>query len=254
MKLADLQRDFRSWLVDASDDSARRLGDDAMPGLSVYQNNYRAQLIGCLEEAFPQVRTWMGEDAFLSASITHINSNPPRAWTLDAYSGNFVKTLIGLFPDNPDLHELAWIENALSDAFVAPDAEPLPPKTLSCIDWDSARLSLTPSLMTRAATTNAESIWSALWGKKEPPESEMLGEPHGLVVWRRGYTCSLKQVDGLELGALVALRENGSFATLCDGLVERLGEADGVAKAGTLLANWIGNELIVGVEQAQIQA
>ena len=35
--------------------------------------------------------------------------------------------------------------------------------------------------------------------------------------------------------------------TLCEFLVERLGEDEGISRAGELLAGWIGSELIVGV-------
>jgi hypothetical protein len=248
MMLAELQQDFRSWLVAASGESAIRLGGGGMAGLSVYQNNYRAQLVGCLEEAFPQLKAWLGDDAFLSASITHIDNHPPRSWTLDAYASDFWITLSGLYPDNPDVNELAWIENALSDAFVAPDARPLSVESLAMIDWDSARLRLTPSFMSRAATTNAESIWSALWEGVPPPEGEMLAHPGGLIVWRRQFISCLRQVDALEHEALLHLQENGHFAALCDMLVERLGNTDGVAKAGELLAGWLGKELIIGVE------
>ncbi len=250
MTLAELQRDFRTWLVSASDDAAARLGTDIMAGLSVYQNNYRAQLVGCLEESFPRVRAWLGDDAFLPAAMTHIDSHPPHAWTLDAYPGYFNETLTALYPDNPDLHELAWIENALSEAFVAADAEPLPIDALASIDWDSARLHLAPSFMSHAATTNAHSIWSALSEQRDVPEGEMLAEAGGLIVWRRQFTSCLKQVDALELEALLHLQENGSFAALCDMLVDRLGDEEGVAAAGTLLAGWLGSELIVGVEEA----
>ncbi len=33
-------------------------------------------------------------------------------------------------------------------------------------------------------------------------------------------------------------------------LVGRPGDTDGAAKAGTLLASWLGNELVIGVEEA----
>ena len=60
----------------------------------------------------------------------------------------------------------------------------------------------------------------------------------------------LKRVDAIEYEALLHLQETASFATLCDMLVERLGDADGVAKAGELLAGWLGSELIAGVDGA----
>nr|GFB56186.1 hypothetical protein [Tanacetum cinerariifolium] len=85
----------------------------AAAGLAVYQNNYRAQLVSCLEHAFPQLRSWLGEEAFRHTAIDHIEHFPPYAWTLDAYAEHFDETLRRRFPENPDIHELAWIEQAL---------------------------------------------------------------------------------------------------------------------------------------------
>ncbi|MFJ3007464.1 putative DNA-binding domain-containing protein [Pseudomonas fluorescens] len=250
MTLAQWQRDFRAWLIDAPDDCATRLGGGSKAGLDVYQNNYRAQLVGCLEEAFPRVRSWIGDELFHNAVITHIDTHPPHDWTLDAYPRGFGKTLAVMFPKNPDLHELAWIESAVSEVFVAADSSPLAIEALSTVDWDTAHLCLTPSLMTRVLTTNAESIWSALWEEAPVPEGSMLPEPCGLIVWRRQVTSRLKQVDALELEALLHLKEHGSFATLCDLLVERLGEEQGISKSGELLASWLASELITGIETA----
>ncbi|MGY2177011.1 HvfC/BufC family peptide modification chaperone [Pseudomonas azotoformans] len=246
MNLAQLQQSFRSWLVNASDESAQALGNHHA-GLAVYQNNYRAQLVGCLEQAFPNLRRWVGEEAFLAASITHIDSHPPHAWTLDAYPEGFYATLKDVFPRNPDVHELAWIESALNEAFVAADAQPLPLEVLAGLDWDTAVLQLTPSLRCHALTTNAEAIWSALWQEAPAPEAVMLEQAGGLLVWRRQFTSRLRQVDALELLAVQQLRADGSFARLCEFLVQRLGEEAGVMQAGEYLAGWLGSELIVGV-------
>jgi hypothetical protein len=247
--LAELQRDFRSWLIGASDEAAIRLGGErAAAGLAVYQNNYRGQLVGCLREAYPQLRAWIGEERFLTAAITHIDNRPPHAWTLDAYGRDFGETLGSLFPHNPDLQELAWLEWALSEAFVAPDAEQLSAEALSAVDWDTARLVLAPSFVGRPVATNAADVWSALSEGRDPPESEMLDAPGGLIVWRQGFVCRFKPVEALEWDALLHLQGDGGFASLCALLVARLGEADGVAKAGALLGDWLGAGLIVGVE------
>uniref|UniRef100_UPI003F4994E8 HvfC/BufC family peptide modification chaperone n=1 Tax=Cupriavidus yeoncheonensis TaxID=1462994 RepID=UPI003F4994E8 len=250
MKLETLQQDFRAWLMTASPDAAGRLGADAAAGLAVYQNNYRAQLIGCLETSFPRVHAWMGDEAFLAAAVAHVDSHPPHAWTLDAYADGFGETLAALYPDNPDLHELAWIEHAMSQSFVSADAAPLPVESLAEIDWDAARLVLAPSLTLRAASTNAQDIWIAMNDDQPPPDSEMLAGAWGLVVWRRQFGCYLRQVDAIERDALLHVQANGRFDALCAWLVERLGEGDGIAKAGELLASWLGNELIAGVEAA----
>jgi hypothetical protein len=250
MTLAELQRDFRHWLVSASDDAASRLGADKSAGLAVYQNNYRAQLVGCLEQAFPQTRAWMGEEAFLYAAVKHIDQHPPQAWTLDAYADHFDVTLRALFPHNPDIHELAWIETALAAAFVAADAAPLPPAELANIDWDHAQLLLSPSLRILEATTNAERLYWAMQEGGERPEGEMLAEPCALIVWRQGFVSCLRSVDLAERDALLQLQASGSFNALCETLVDRLGEDEGVARAGALLANWVGSELITGATVA----
>lgn len=248
MSLAQWQRELRSWLVSASEESAAKLGAAAQAGLPVYQNNYRAQLLGCLEEAFPQVRAWIGAEAFFTAAVTHIDQHPPHAWTLDAYPQGFAATLAMLFPDNPEVHELAWIERALDESFVAADAEPLPMEALASVDWEAACLRLTPSLRTCALTSNAEPIWSALSEGLPPPAPERLDETVGLLVWRRQRVVRLRPVEALEYQALLHLQDNGSFSGLCEWLVERLGETAGIARAGALLASWLAGELITGAD------
>ncbi|HZW20837.1 DNA-binding domain-containing protein [Noviherbaspirillum sp.] len=250
MTLAELQRDFRAWLVSASDESAARLGGGKRAGLAVYQNNYRAQLVGCLEQSFPQVRAWMGAEAFHYAAVSHIDRHPPHSWTLDAYADNFGATLAALFPRNPDIHELAWIEAALTTAFVARDAAPVAAADLANIDWDAARLLLAPSLLTLPATTNAAGIWSALHEGRDRPEAEMLAQPCALLVWRRGFVSRLHTVDMLEHEAILHVQANGSFHALCEMLVGRVGESEGVIRAGAMLAGWIGSELVTGVDRA----
>lgn len=248
MTLFELQTELRAWLSGASDQAATRLAGDAREGLDIYQNNYRAQLVGCLQESYPQLRSWLGDEAFLYAARAHIDRHPPHAWTLDAYAVDFGDTLLALFPNNPDLHELAWIEAALAGAFVARDAAPVQANALAAIDWDSARLQLTPSLHLAPLTTNAADIWWAMHDGAERPDSHMLAAPAGVMTWRRGYVACLRALNPLEFAALVHARADGNFNSLCDMLVERLGENDGVAKAGSLLAEWIGSELITGFD------
>jgi len=248
MKLAELQTEFRHWLVASSGAVESRLDARARPGLAVYQNNYRSQLVGCLQVTYPLLRRWIGDEAFLRAAITHIDSRPPCAWTLDAYGVDFGETLQAMFPHNPDVHELAWIEWALSESFVAADAKPTFAHELHNVDWDNARLRLHPSLRLHTATTNAEAIWSALQEGTESPESEMLDASAGLIAWRRGFTSRLKIIDIEEYAALQSLRDDDRFASLCEALIEHLGEEAGIAKAGGLLADWLAAGIVIGVD------
>jgi hypothetical protein len=250
MKLAKLQHDFRAWLTVASPEASLRLDREQRGGLAIYQNNYRAQLVGCLQSSYPLLSAWMGPELFREAAITHIDNRPPHAWTLDAYGADFEETLRALLPHNPDIHELAWIEWSLSESFVAADADAVSSRQLAGVDWDHARLHLAPSLRLRAASTHAEALWSALQQGDEAPASQMLGEAGGLITWRRDFTCRLKQIDAIEYAALLSLRDEDRFATLCDALVEHLGEEAGVSRAGALLADWIGSGIVTGITSA----
>lgn len=247
MNLIDIQRGLRAWLVSSATGTQAHLGASAAAGLTVYQNNYRTQLVGCLQTSFPQLRAWLGDELFLKAAIAHIDSHPPHAWTLDAYGVDFGDTLKSIFPHNPDVHELAWIEWALSESFVAADAPHVSGETWHEVDWDRARLTLSPSLRQCPMSTNANDIWSALEDGVAAPESEMLEVPGGLIVWRSGFTCRIRSIDSVEHAALLSLRDDARFGALCDAMVEHLGEEAGIAKAGAFLADWIAGGIVVGV-------
>jgi len=189
----------------------------------------------------------LGDDAFLELAIHFIDHRPPSSWTLDAYGADLPDSLRDLYPHNPDLHELAWIEWTLSEIFVAPDTAPLSPTDLGGIDWETATLRLSPSLRQRSIATNAMAIWSAWQDKVPAPEAEMLDTPAELIAWRQGFTSRLRDVDAIEHAALISLHDDGRFGALCDALVEHLGEEEGVARAGLLLTEWIGSGIVVGI-------
>ncbi|WP_455286883.1 hypothetical protein [Cupriavidus necator] len=52
----------------------------------------------------------------------------------------------------------------------------------------------------------------------------------------------------MERDGLIHLQANGRFDALCEMLVDRLGEDDGVGRAGALLASWLGNALVARIE------
>jgi hypothetical protein len=247
MNLATLQARFREWLVTGDEADAAAFGAGAAPGLNVYQNNYRVQLMGCLEVSYPLLRRFIGEEAFRVAAITHIEQNPPRGWTLDHYGADFAATLRTLYPHNPDLDELAWIEWMLGEAFVAKDVAVLSQDMLGGVDWEAATLVLSPSLRIRRAATNADDVWAALRDGQEDIESEMLSSRAGFAIWRQDNISRLRRMDDIETSALFGLGSDPAFGALCDSLVERLGEAEGIQRAGQLLAAWLASGIVVGI-------
>ncbi|MBN8847497.1 MULTISPECIES: DNA-binding domain-containing protein [unclassified Sphingomonas] len=253
MSLLALQRDMRLWLTREDGDAAARLGDDTAPGLRVYQNNYRAQLAACLGESFERTRDWIGGEAFHRAVVAHVDRVPPHSWTLDAYGRDFPATLAALYPADPEVAELAWLDMALGEAFVATDAVALTADDLTDIDWDRAVLRLTPTLDLGDLTTNATAIWSALAEGEEPPSVELLPEPGAILVWRQGYTARFRAIDQYERQALLSIRAGMRFADLCTAMADAFGEEAGIARAGRMLGRWIGDGLIVAAQPSAIR-
>lgn len=247
MSLLDLQRDMRGWLTREDEAITARLGFNAGPGLSVYLNNYRAQLVACLEESFARTRDWIGGEGFEQAVIAHIARVPPSSWTLDAYPRDFPATLAILYPADPEVAELAWLDMALGEAFVGPDSPALD-EDLTRIDWDRAVLRFTATLDLAALTTNATAIWSALADGVAPPGVEMLPEAGAMIVWRHAGGSRFRAIDQQERQALLLARQGLSFTALCAAVVDAYGNDDGIALAGQMLGQWLGDGLIVCIE------
>jgi hypothetical protein len=237
MRLIDVQRDFAAFLRD---------GDavEAAPGMRVYQNNYRATLSACLEESFARTRDWIGGERFEHAVIRHVSRVPPSSWTLDAYPVDFPDTLALLYPADPEIAELAWLELALAEAFVGPDTVPLTPDEARNIDWDMAILRFTPTLDLRPVTSNACALWSALAEGEMPPAASVLAEPHALIVWRHQLVSRFRLIGAAEEQAILLARSGLRFADLCSALVAAHGEAEGIRLAASYLGQWLADGLL----------
>lgn len=242
MSLAVMQRDFRAWLLDAPSTMPGRVAHAA--GLDVYHNAYRVQLVDCLSETFEKLALWLGEDAFVAAARAHIEQNPPQGWTLGIYGEGFDRTLKALYPDDPEVAELARLEWMLCRAFDGQDSEAASPATLGQVDWDVAVFRLVPTFQMEDAQTNAGAIWSALASHQPPPAAIRLPAAGAILVWRQDLTPCFRSTDALEHDALEKIAQGMSFGELCAQLVAQLGPDAGVEKAGALLGQWLQDGLI----------
>lgn len=240
MSLLALQRDFRDAI------RAETVPDEA--GMTIYHNAYRVQLTDCLAETFARTLAWIGGDAFVEAARDHIERTPPRGWTLSDYGDGFDVTLAKLYPDDPEVAELALIEWMLCRAFESEDAEPMPIESIAAIDWDNATLAFVPSLRCIAATTNAGAILSALAADEPPPIATPLHDLARIWVWRQNFIPCFRVADSNEQIAIDMMIAGARFATLCETMVALCGEADGLAIVGTLLGRWFADGLVLRTE------
>ena len=246
MTLAMLQAEFGNWLMTGSDRAAACFGPAAQAGLLVYQNNYRAALMACLHESFPQTVQWLGHEDFQASAARCIDDCPPDSWSLDHYAALLPPSLARQWPEDPEVAELAMLEMALADAFVGPDAAPLDSAALGRIDWDRAVLRCVPSARLLTLCTNAPAIWSALVLGGTAPRAERVPHPVAVLVWRQVDTACYRTLDPAEAELTPRLLAGVPFAEVCRHLVRARGEAEGVRIAGHLLAQWAADGLLQG--------
>jgi hypothetical protein len=255
MTLLALQHAFRDALI-AEDFTVRApFVDSAEAGLGVYRNAYRGRLMEGLRSSYDKVWTWVGDEAFDAAACHHIILHPPHSWTLDDYGAEFDQTLEAIFPDDPEVAELAWLERAMQNAFASLDEPVITPVDLTSsematCDWDSVQLDFVSSLKVREIRTNCTGIWLAIANETDPPEQIMLGASAPLCVWRKDLSPQFQLLDSNEWDALSLMASGATFGQLCQTLTEKLGEDEAVPLAGTLLGRWIGEAMVTAIRHS----
>jgi len=235
---------MRGWLETGNPDYVADFGDAAQPGLNVYLNNYRTQLLDCLDHAFPHTRTWLGSDRFHAGARCHIMAQPPVAWTLDAYPASFAAEVGTLFPNDLVAHELAELELALSDAQTAADRLPLSREMFTHLDWEQVSLTHASGGQVLRHTSNAAKIWSALSRAEIPPVPKTAEVPIDILVWRSDWAPCFRIVDADEAEIFMQMNPALRFVDICAQLAQKHGEEVSIARAGLLLARWADDEAV----------
>ena len=172
-------------------DDARALVDGH---LEVYADMYWARLRDVLRDAFPAVRAALQDDAFDVHVATLLQRFPSTSPSIDAIGAHFAQVLPAPWND------VAALEWARSQAFVAPDAPTLDFTALQSVpsdQWPRVRLTAHPSLRVLTLRTDPR---PTLRGEGAPTAA-----PTSLVIWRQGFEVFHAPIDDAEVTALRAL-------------------------------------------------
>jgi hypothetical protein len=246
MSLRDLQRDFILHLIDEPSSIAAAIHGDEH-GLAVYHNAYSAQLVDSLKDSYERLWAWLGDDGFEDAARHHIALHPPHSWTLGDYGQGFAQTIAALYPEDPEIGEIAALDWALRRAFDGPDAEAFDPARLAAVDWDEAVITFMPTLDLLPVTTNCGAIWNAISAQEDVPGAEMLPRPGWVRVWRVDLQPHFATIEDTEMEAIRLAASGLSFARLCDRLAEADGLESAMEAAGAYLASWLQDGLIAEI-------
>lgn len=243
LPLDELQQRFCAWLVEPDENRAAQIAAPlgVGPGLVVYQNNYRVALVDALREIHPRAAAWLGESAFAAAAARYIDADPPSSWTIDAYGTGFPAALRA---DDAVAGDLAAIDRAIGEAFVAADAVAADAGALGDVDWECAGICPVPSLAMVPVSTSADALWLAMVRESDLPEP--VDQPGTVLVWRQGFEPVMRRADAVEVLMLDRSLAGMRFAAICAELAAQGDESEAVNRAGMTLGRWLGEGLVAG--------
>jgi hypothetical protein len=166
----------------------------------VYTHGYRARLAEALSEDFRAIHRILGEEVFESLLERYLSQCAPRSYDLGHAGDRLAGFLMSdrLTAELPFLTDLARLEWAMVEAFVAEDAEPLDPRELERLGPEAAaalRFTLQP------AASIVRSSWplDELWATRDQPDDaidvELEGRPVTVAVLRRGWSVRCEALD-----------------------------------------------------------
>lgn len=209
----------RSALTDAPMTSLVRdvPGVDAAQRLGIYHHAYRARLAEVLADSFAKTVLYMGSDTFEQHARVFAVSRPPMTHSLSRYGAEFPAYLASMYPDNPELCELAQLDWDLRTRFDGPDVPALSAETAQAaadgqvLPWLHWSGPVHPSLLLRRISTNVTQIWRAIEADQEVPEVQHQPQEKTLAVWRKALQPHFQTLDGDEAAFVQRLLSGSSI-------------------------------------------
>lgn len=248
-------RDFSGNLAHSQRNWANYILTDPMPAAPavlgrphIYHHAYRARLIDVLADTFAKTYLYMGSDTFDEHTATYVVAYPPLHRSLHRYGEGMVAYLQDLYPNNPELHELAQLDWDLRTRFDCTDYAALSVTDASNTDWLSASAPLHPSALLRTITTNVMALWNAIHNDQDVPEAVALPQKTTLIIWRKEHQPHFRSLVDTEAQFITLLHQGLSVESACAQMVE-----NGHMPDTSTLSRWLGALLQDGLVATPLQ-
>lgn len=244
MKLAERQQQFMTRLISTDGEAVEPSFDER--GTAVYLNNYRTSLIDALRDIFGRTLAYAGPEGFERAAVHHLVTSPSTSWSLDHIGTGFPDTLRNLFLADAEVAELAGLELAMHEVFVAANSlsETLErfgerAAAFSDDDWIDMNIPIVPSM--RIVPCEYDLI--SWWNDRDSAPAR-LPAPKFALVWREEETPVFVLIGELEKHALEAAAQGETFGALCDLAAARTETEDEASLVAGLLRTWMERGLV----------
>jgi len=261
--LASLQSDFQSFLLRREEGLLNRVSGtakvDAQTRVAIYYDAYRLRLLEALDANYPVLHAWIGDDEFEQLGLAYLDTHPSRHFSI-RYFGHRLPEFRGTeaYRDRPYLAEMAAFEWALSEAFDAADDDTMRIEDMAGIPpdaWPTMHFRFHASMRRLNLRWNVPAIWNPI---NRNIESEKNGDeptaevpaptaeeyPRSWLIWREELKTYFRSLPVDEAWAIDTAVAGGTFAEICEGLVEWIDAQNVAVHAAGLLKQWITNGLI----------
>jgi len=253
--LRKLQHEFLGYLLDDStheiveriESTPRRSAEQRM---QFYGNAYRLRLKEALGIDYERMHAYLGDELFDSLMEQYIDAYPSHHPSLRYFGQHMVELVENLAPYKqwPEVAEIARIELAFADSFDAADAHCVRLNELAELPaaaWAELKLCFHSAVQLLPQRYNSFQIWRALSNDETPPEKTV--DDSTWLIWRQDLVSRYRALDSAELAALSLALSGGSFADICELLLEYFSEAETPQRAVAYLQHWINDQLVTAL-------
>lgn len=219
--------------------------------IDIYANAYFYRLLDCLTEEFPATMAVAGDENFAALVREYLLKYPPTEPSI-LYAGRYLADFLSDHPFAerwPFIAELAGLERAILDVFVAADAPALCVDALQAVPsqhWPALELLAHPTVKIIDGGWRVTDLLYAIAQSQE--WSNPAHEKTSVLVWRQNSQVNYRNLELVEREALGAVSRGAKFATVCEAVADSAEEPDHAVLIGRLLARWLADGIIVPAE------
>ena len=267
MRLAALQRAFAARILKGDPAILPHIRDSARAPratlLHVYEHAYGARLAEVLEGDYEKLRQALGADGFLTLAAAYVEAYPsrhPNARFFGRHLPAFIEA-VAPWSDRPWLAELARLEWAMGEGFVAEDQPRVGLEAMAALhpeDWPRLTFAFVEDLRRLETRHGGPEAWLALDASDDPAlaaaaaaKAEADGPlPQRWLIWRMADKARFRSLEPPEAAALDLAASGGCFADLCEALLEFADAIDAATLMAGYLRTWIEAGVIAGYAAA----
>ena len=212
--------------------------------LEVYAQMYWLRMRDVVRDSFPAVRAGLGDEHFDALVADFLRVHPSTHPSLDRLGRPFPAFLQTACPDWADVAALEW---ARAESFIAPDGDEIAFAQLQAVpseQWGGLTLRAHPSVRVLVLENDPQPVLRAQ--RDGQPLPAVVKTPTALVVWRKGFVVFHAEIAAREAEALHSLTAGAALPVLLCPFEEL---EDGGVAAFEALQSWFSEGMVSSLSQ-----